>query len=115
MQKKAIPFAFDFPIIHRRAGERLHVCTLIINAVCYRYEDGTLLLNNDGKPEIDFDGIEYDGKNISLLLETVAEETHYAIRETAQELALEKQEVSEAEEFGNFLSDHSEQPLIGNL
>ena len=114
MQKKAIPFHFDYPVILDRAGDRLHVCTLYVTAVCYRYPDMSLLLDDDEKPLIDFDGIEYDGKNLALFLDTVAEETYLKIREVARDVAKERCEI-DAEDFGNLMSDHSEQPSISNL
>jgi hypothetical protein len=72
-------------------------------------------MDDDEKPLIDFDGIMHEGKNITLMLDAIAEETYLKLRSAAQELAKTYEtfegEISEAEKFGQEMADESERAV----
>lgn len=84
--KKARHFEFAYPITNMCLGGPQHVGDVLVTAIVYRLENGTLHRDpDDKKVTVDIDLITWDGCNIKPLLECLAEETYEQITEAARQ------------------------------
>lgn len=89
--KKTRYFQFSFPVTNLRCTPASHVGDLDVHAMVYQYKDGSLHMDpDDEKVTVDIDVIFWEGTNVHLLLDAVAEDLYAEIIEAARQHGVER-------------------------
>lgn len=98
MRKKPIPFSFLSPVTDITTKPSTHIGDIEVNAVCYRFEDGTLHVDpDDNKVTIDIDSMIWNNWNVTRLLLAVAEDYFNELEEAASQVAADRYVIHQPE------------------
>lgn len=121
--KKAVNFQFLYPITDVSELPPVHIGDLAIYATCYLQGDGSLHMDDDEQPEVEVE-IRYGGLNITNLLDVIAPDTVFQVRQAAKQAALNHDDYTEdaeaesgegkSEDFGKWMHNEAERTIFNN-